>query len=38
MIPADAEATLKAIVSWARYAEVFAYDDQMGAFSLDNPS
>ncbi len=32
-----AENTLKAIVSWARYAEAFAYDENTGVFSLDNP-
>ncbi len=38
MTPEAAETTLKAVISWARYAEVFAYDDQKAAFSLDNPS
>src|SRR5262245_12014218 len=33
-----AEQTLRAIVSWARYAEVFAYDDQNAVFSLENPT
>ena len=33
-----AEQTLRAVTSWARYAEVFAYDEHGGVFSLDNPS
>jgi NitT/TauT family transport system ATP-binding protein len=33
-----AEETLRTIVSWGRYAEVFAYDDQSRSFSLENPS
>jgi len=34
----DAEHTLRAITAWGRYAEVFAYDDDSGTFSLENPS
>jgi NitT/TauT family transport system ATP-binding protein len=34
----SAEQTLRAIVSWARYAEAFAYDDENAMFSLENPS
>jgi NitT/TauT family transport system ATP-binding protein len=34
----DAEHTLRALIAWGRYAEVFAYDDDSGAFSLENPS
>jgi NitT/TauT family transport system ATP-binding protein len=34
----DAETTLRAITSWARYAELFAYDDKTGRFTLDNPA
>jgi NitT/TauT family transport system ATP-binding protein len=34
----DAEHTLRAVIAWGRYAEVFAYDDDSGAFSLENPS
>jgi NitT/TauT family transport system ATP-binding protein len=30
--------TLKTVVSWARYAELFAYDEQAEQFSLENPS
>jgi NitT/TauT family transport system ATP-binding protein len=33
-----AEETLRAVISWARYAEAFAYDEDSGVFSLDNPS
>ena len=38
MSPETAEQTLRALVSWARYAEVFAYDDETGSFSLENPT
>ena len=34
----EAEQTLRAIISWGRYAELFAYDDQNLLFSLENPS
>ncbi len=30
--------TLRAIVSWGRYAEAFAYDNENAVFSLENPS
>jgi NitT/TauT family transport system ATP-binding protein len=33
-----AEQTLRTIISWGRYAEVFAYDDNRQAFSLENPA
>jgi NitT/TauT family transport system ATP-binding protein len=33
----DAEQTLHALVSLARYAEVFAYNDEHAVFSLENP-
>jgi NitT/TauT family transport system ATP-binding protein len=33
----QADETLKTIVSWARYAELFAYDEQTETFSLENP-
>jgi NitT/TauT family transport system ATP-binding protein len=32
-----ADETLKTIVSWGRYAELFAYDEQAELFSLENP-
>ncbi|HEY2069554.1 MAG TPA: nitrate/sulfonate/bicarbonate ABC transporter ATP-binding protein [Rhizomicrobium sp.] len=33
-----ADETLRAIVSWARFAELFSYDDDTGMFSLENPT
>jgi NitT/TauT family transport system ATP-binding protein len=33
----DSEQTLRTIVSWGRYAEVFAYNDEGEKFSLENP-
>jgi NitT/TauT family transport system ATP-binding protein len=33
-----AEQTLKTVTSWGRYGEVFAYDEDTGVFSLDNPA
>jgi NitT/TauT family transport system ATP-binding protein len=33
-----AEQTLRAVISWARYAEIFAYDDESAKFSLENPA
>jgi NitT/TauT family transport system ATP-binding protein len=33
----DAEQTLRAVISLARYAEVFAYDDANEMFNLENP-
>jgi len=33
-----AEEALKAIVSWARFAELFSYDDDAALFSLENPT
>jgi NitT/TauT family transport system ATP-binding protein len=38
MSPEDAELTLRAVIGWGRYAEVFAYDDDSGTFSLENPT
>ena len=32
-----ADETLKTIISWGRYAELFAYDEQSETFSLENP-
>ena len=34
----DAERTLRAMISWGRYAEAFAYDDENASFSLENPT
>jgi NitT/TauT family transport system ATP-binding protein len=33
-----AEDTLKTVVSWARFAELFSYDDDAAQFSLENPT
>ncbi len=33
-----AERTLRAVINWGRYAEVFAYDEDAGVLSLDNSS
>ena len=33
-----AEVTIRTIVNWGRYAEVFAYDEERGQFSLENPT
>ncbi|HWZ64358.1 MAG TPA: nitrate/sulfonate/bicarbonate ABC transporter ATP-binding protein [Steroidobacteraceae bacterium] len=38
MVEDAAEQTLRTIVSWGRYGEVFAYDDRTQAFSLENPA
>jgi NitT/TauT family transport system ATP-binding protein len=32
------ERTLRAVISWGRYAELFSYSDQDEMFSLENPS
>jgi NitT/TauT family transport system ATP-binding protein len=34
----DVELTLRAVIGWGRYGEVFAYDDDSGTFSLENPT
>jgi len=34
----DADITLRAVIAWGRYAEAFAYDDDSGTFSLENPT
>ncbi|HVO16851.1 MAG TPA: nitrate/sulfonate/bicarbonate ABC transporter ATP-binding protein [Alphaproteobacteria bacterium] len=34
----DAERTLRAVISWGRYAEAFSYDEQAAVFGLENPS
>jgi NitT/TauT family transport system ATP-binding protein len=38
MTPEAAEATLRAVISWGRFAELFAYDDEKARFSLENPT
>ena len=35
LAPGDAEITLKTIIGWGRYAELFGYDDHMRMFTLD---
>jgi len=38
-MPEDAaEETLKTVVSWARFGELFSYDDDAASFSLENPT
>jgi NitT/TauT family transport system ATP-binding protein len=37
MAEVQADETLKTTVSWGRYAELFAYDEQSETFSLENP-
>jgi len=32
-----ADQTLRAVITWGRYAEIFAYDEATGIFSLDDP-
>jgi NitT/TauT family transport system ATP-binding protein len=34
----DAAQTLRSVVQWGRYAEVYAYDENTDLFSLDNPA
>ncbi len=34
----DAEQTLRSVIAWGRFAEAFAYDDNSGMFSLENPT
>jgi NitT/TauT family transport system ATP-binding protein len=38
MTTEDAEHTLRAVIAWGRFAEAFAYDDDSGTFSLENPT
>jgi NitT/TauT family transport system ATP-binding protein len=34
----DADQTLRAVISFARYGEAFAYDESSDSFSLENPA
>jgi NitT/TauT family transport system ATP-binding protein len=34
----EADRTLRGVISLARYAELFAYDEPSGTFSLENPA
>ena len=36
MSPDYAEETLRAVVQWGRYAELFSYDEEAGQFSLED--
>ena len=38
MTEEPAEQTMRTVISWGRYAEVFAYDDHRQVFSLENPA
>jgi NitT/TauT family transport system ATP-binding protein len=38
MSPVYAEATLRTVTHWGRYAELFAYDEEDDRFSLDDPA
>ena len=33
-----ADQTLRGVIQWARYGEVFAYEEDAGVLSLDNPT
>ena len=32
------ETTLRTVINWGRFAEIFAYDDDEQRFTLENPS
>ena len=36
MSPDYADETLRAVISWGRYAELFSYDEESDQFSLDD--
>ena len=38
MSPPQADQTLRTVTGWGRYGEIFAYDERLGTFSLENPS
>jgi NitT/TauT family transport system ATP-binding protein len=38
MSPEAAETTLRTVINWGRFAEIFAYDDEEQRFTLENPS
>jgi NitT/TauT family transport system ATP-binding protein len=38
MTPEAADSTLRAVIAWGRYSELFAYDDEKARFSLENPT
>ena len=33
-----ADETIRTVINWGRYAEIFAYDEASNQFSLENPS
>jgi NitT/TauT family transport system ATP-binding protein len=37
MTPEAAEMTLRSVINWGRFAEIFAYDDDAQRFTLENP-
>jgi NitT/TauT family transport system ATP-binding protein len=38
MAEESAEETLRSVIAWARFAELFSYDDDSQTFSLENPA
>jgi len=38
MSPDAADKTLRTVINWGRFAEIFAYDDEEQRFTLENPS
>jgi NitT/TauT family transport system ATP-binding protein len=38
MAEESAEETLRSVIAWARFAELFSYDDDSQSFSLENPA
>ena len=38
MADESAEETLRSVIAWARFAELFSYDDDSQSFSLENPA
>ncbi len=38
MLEEQAEATMRAVISWGRYGELFGYDEKTNEFNLENPA
>jgi NitT/TauT family transport system ATP-binding protein len=38
MSEARADETMRAVISWGRYAELFGYDEQTKQFDLEDPA
>ena len=38
MSPDAADRTIRTVINWGRFAEIFAYDDEEQRFTLENPS